>query len=102
MAAPDNDSCALKTRELTQETADGYGRVIAQLSPDWRVILCRDAIQWIIQRRKKGGAERPWRGVHYCRTRKALLRLCATSCGRMDPNTLAILLVLPEHIGGLA
>ncbi|MCR9151252.1 MAG: hypothetical protein NXH83_13845 [Rhodobacteraceae bacterium] len=82
------------------ETADDYVGTVAQLNATWRVIVCRDGIQWILQRRKNGGAERPWRSVHYCQTRKALTRLCATLCGRVDPLALATLHALPEHIRG--
>lgn len=82
-----------------QETADQYARVVAHLCDLWRVVECKDRCQWIIQRRKKGGAERPWRGKGYFRTRAALLRACASFCGRIDPAALALLLTLPEHFG---
>jgi len=83
-----------------QETADAYHGVVAHLCAHHRVITCRDDIQWVFQRRKKGDAERPWRGVGYFRTREALIRACASLCGRIDPCALAILAALPEHIGG--
>ena len=57
------------------ETADDYCVVIARHSC-LRIILCRDGIQYIIQKRKKGGAKRPWRSLSYSTTKKALLRLC--------------------------
>ncbi len=79
-------SSSQTTQDQNHETADGYIGVIAVLSDQWRVIVCKDAIQWILQRRKRGGAERPWRGSGYCRTRQALIRLCATSCGRDRPR----------------
>lgn len=82
-----------------QETADNWPSVIVVLSPGWRVIVCRDGLQWIIQHRKKGGAERPWRAVRYCRTRKALLRLCAAFCEPLDPAAQAVLGALPKTIG---
>ena len=46
--------------------------------------------------RREGGAERPWRATHYCRTRDALLRLCASLCGQIDPNVSATLEALPK------
>ncbi len=79
------------------ETADAYHQVVLVLRDNWRVIVCRDGRQWILQRRKKGGAERPWRAVGYFRTRDALLRACATDCGPNAPNTLDALVALPEH-----
>ena len=84
------------------ETADECVNVIAQLCARHRVIVCKDAIQWVLQKRKKGGAERPWRSVGYFRTRSALLRVSATLCGRIDPAAVAILLALPDQIGGAA
>jgi hypothetical protein len=83
-----------------QETSDHYGGVIARLCPVHRVVTCRDDLQWIVQRRKKGGAERPWRGVGYVRTRDALIRVCASLCGRIDPHAMVILVTLPAQIGG--
>lgn len=81
------------------ETADAWGAIIAYPAAGWRVIVCRDRLQWILQRRKNGGAERPWRAVGYCQTREALVRLCAASCGPVDPFAAAILASLPETIG---
>ena len=85
-----------------QETADDYVGVLARFCDRHRVITCKDDIQWILQRRKRGGAERPWRGVGYFRTREALIRACASLCGRIDPSAMAILLALPAQIGGAA
>lgn len=86
-----------KSATAKHETANSYERVVARLCDDWRVIVCKDNIQWILQRRKKGGAERPWRAVSYCCTREALIRLCATSCGQIDPDAAAALAALPEN-----
>ncbi len=86
--------------QTSQETADAYSGVVAHLCARHRVIHCKDDIQWVFQRRKKGGAERPWRGVGYFRARNALIRVCASLCGRIDSCALAILASLPDHIGG--
>lgn len=73
------------------ETADNYYGVIVHLTARHRVVICKDAIQWILQRRKNGDAKRPWRGVGYFRTRDALIRVSATLCGRyhLTPDPLA-------------
>ena len=92
----------MSVRLDTHETSDAYHAVVVRLASDWRVVTCKDGIQWIVQRRKNGGAERPWRGVHYCRTRNALVRLCATSCGPLAPETEAVLQALPERMGARA
>ncbi len=101
-SASDRFSDTAKKARATQETADGYRRVIARLCDGWRVIVCKDDLLWILQRRKNGGAEHPWRGVGYFRTCEALMRLCAASCLRIDPAALAALAALPERIGGSA
>lgn len=87
---------SLYDRAKYQETADAYHQVIADLRSDLRVVVCCDQIQWILQRRKKGGAERPWRGIGYFRTRKALLRLCATLDAHIDPAAMTVLAALPK------
>lgn len=83
-----------------RESSDAYHRVVVRLSQRWRVIVCRDGIQWIVQRRvaagRRGGE---WKGVHYCRTRDALIRLCDASCRVTDPTQWAMLLALPAQFG---
>lgn len=82
------------------ETSDIYTGVIARLCPRHRVIVCKDAIQWILQRRdaQRSGQSR-WTGVGYFRTRDALIRVSRTLCERLDPNAMAILAALPDMIG---
>lgn len=56
-----------RTVKPHQETADSYAAVVAQLNDQWRVIECRDGIQWILQRRDGQRAGQPrWMGVRYC------------------------------------
>lgn len=73
--------------------------VIVSLGDRHRVINCRDDIQWIIQCRSSVGRT-PWRGVSYCRTREALLRLCwyIDECLPHDDDGKALMVVaaLPE------
>jgi hypothetical protein len=83
------------------ETSDDYPGIVAQLCPRHRVIICKDAIQWILQRRDAQRAGRPrWTGVGYFRTRSALIAVSRTVCARIDPNAMAILAALPGTIGG--
>ena len=95
--ALDSIGKASSSRLACQETADEYANVVCYLNPECRVIRCRDNVQWILQRRKKGGAERPWRSVGYCTTRKAIIRLRASSCGPIAHETMAVLERLPER-----
>jgi hypothetical protein len=82
------------------ESADDYHGIVARLSARHRVIICRDQIQWILQRREgeRHGQAR-WAGVGYFRTRAALLRASRALCTQIDPVALAVLAALPEHFG---
>jgi hypothetical protein len=83
-----------------RETADAYSGFVVQLNPDWRVVECRDGLQWVLQRR--GSPEKPrrddWRGRSYCRTKEALIRCTREHAGPIDPAAVAILASLPERI----
>jgi very-short-patch-repair endonuclease len=85
------------------ETADDYERIVVRLCDRWRVIVCRDGIQWILQRRdaQRSGRAR-WTGSQYFTTRDALIRASRAKSGQVDPEALAILAALPERIGGAA
>jgi hypothetical protein len=81
------------------ESAPGYRRVVTVLNDKWRVIECRDGIQWILQSRdtRKAHATGVWRGRSYCRTKEALLR-CASHAGEINSSATAILAALPDWI----
>ena len=71
-----------------RETSDRYlGEIHRQ--GQYRVILCKDGIQWIIQRQKRGAAAR-WQALGYCTSREALLRLWATHNDAICPELLAL------------
>ena len=79
-----------------RERDDGYKGVVAQLTTRWRVIVCRDGIQWILQRKESshGG---PWRGVSYHTNRDGLLRACG-SLKALSSGAVEALAALPEFI----
>jgi hypothetical protein len=80
-------------KKRRSEEADDYADVVSNLSSTWRVIRCRDAIQWILQRRTGGR----WRAQSYCTTREALLR-CVREKGGPDIADDCPLTNLPESI----
>ncbi len=82
------------------ESADEYSGTVARLSANYRVIICKDQIQWSLQRRdgERHGLAR-WAGVGYFLTREALLRASRALCARIDPAALAALAALPENFG---
>jgi hypothetical protein len=81
------------------ESSDSYGDVVAVLNRSWRVIRCRDGIQWILQSLDSATAAKGvWRGRSYCRTKDALLRVCTAHASELDPTAAAVLASLPERI----
>ncbi|MDF2234961.1 hypothetical protein P2H44_20570 [Albimonas sp. CAU 1670] len=86
-----------------RETADDYSALLARLNEGFRVIACKDRLQWIIQRRDrwKAGAPR-WTGFRYHPTREALIAACRALSGPCDPAAMASLALLPEAIRGIA
>jgi hypothetical protein len=101
-SAPDNSSTESRPAGANRnESADGYDRVVAVLNHKWRVIECRDGIQWILQFRDRlqARATGTWQGRSYCRTSQALIRYTREHAGAVDPAAMAILAALPEWIG---
>ena len=68
-----------------RESDDNYRDVVALLAPRWRVICCRDGIQWILQK-KEASHEAPWRGVKYFTTKAALIEACGSLNLLSEPN----------------
>jgi hypothetical protein len=81
-----------------RESDDDYQPVVAVLADRWRVIVCRDGMQWIIQSAEKSSHGVAWRGRRYLRTKNRLIAICGTSLGEIRPSALAILQALPERI----
>ena len=97
------DACSPNYPALTnhREESENYQAIIAKLDAEWRVIECRDAIQWILQRRAglRDGEPR-WDSRCYCRTRLGLLLRVRGLVGECDAVALAILESLPEFLEG--
>jgi len=85
-----------------RERDDNYHDVVAQLDPRWRVIVCKDYLQWIIQKRTAEPLHRGvWRSQSYITSRSSLIRLCASLELLSDPLARARLEALPEQFSGL-
>lgn len=81
-----------------RESDTGYRAVVAVLNDRWRVIECRDGIQWILQFVKKKRDGQAWQSRSYCRTRAALIRVSSCHAGEISPAAMAILEALPERL----
>lgn len=83
-----------------RESDNSYRRLALQINGHWRVVVCRDGIQWILQHlsrdlRPDGSG---WEGCSYCTTRTALIRSIRSRCGPVAPPALTALNDLPERI----
>ncbi len=90
-AAPDRISAPVRASH--RESDPGYCHIVARLNGGWRVIICRDGLQWILQYWRSPC----WRNRRFCMTSAALQREAQTHCGDIDPGALKTLLALPAH-----
>lgn len=92
---------AVKALRSHKKCDGNYKNLIVQLAPRWRVIACKDGIQWILQHKEASHAG-PWRGMSYHTNRDGLLRVCGSletaSCG----GALEVLEALPDYATRLA
>jgi hypothetical protein len=84
-----------------RERDDDYAYIVVQLAPRYRVILCPQGLQWIIQE-KEASHEAPWRTQEYQTSCKSLLKACGKRGLLSDPNVEAVLHALPDHVNQLA
>ncbi len=63
------------TSNSHKESHPDYGRVVIAHGR-FRVIVCKDNLQWILQKRgAKSAAGARWRSISYCRSQNTLLRV---------------------------
>jgi len=98
---PSKPKCSMIADPTSRESNDFYAKVVVQASDRWRVILCAQGLQWIIQKKESSHAG-PWRGNKYVTSRPALIKACGMLGLLSDPATEAALFALPEHVSQLA
>lgn len=79
-----------------KESDDDYQDVILEIGKSHRVILCKDDIQWILQ--KSDGmrsGRRRWTGFRYITSRTCLIAACRRLEGFLEVKHLPILEQLP-------
>jgi len=85
--------------DTRKEASDFYESIIAVMASRWRVITCRNGIQWILQRRTAEPLHKGiWRGQSYFTSREALLEACARRELLFDGKARALLEALPDLI----
>ena len=86
-----------------RERDDNYSRIVALLTPRWRIIVCKHGIQWILQKRSVEPPNKgTWAGKSYATTRGGLMAACSGRGLLFEPSEMTILSVLPDRIGGAA
>ncbi|MDB3878442.1 hypothetical protein N9311_01790 [Amylibacter sp.] len=82
-----------------RERDDGYSKVIIQPAPRWRIIECRNALQWIIQHRSAKLLNRGhWLGVSYFTSRNKLIEVSTGLNLLSDASMKDVLAGLPETV----
>ena len=99
-SAPSTGVANTKTLSHRERDAN-YVDIVVQLAPRYRVILCPQHLQLIIQE-KEASRSGHWRAKSYHTSRDSLL----SASGRLgllsDPNVEAVLRALPDHVSQLA
>jgi len=79
-----------------RERDDAYLGIIVQFGPRWRLVLCRDQMQWIIQ--KKESSHRGfWRGKQYLTRNDSVLKASVRLGLLSDTKVEAVLHALPDY-----
>ncbi|PAP97800.1 hypothetical protein LRP31_23600 [Mesorhizobium mediterraneum] len=82
-----------------RERSDTYTNIVFRINDRWRVIICPEGIQWILQKRKGNLDGRPaWNGVKFCRSKVGLSRALKEEVGDVSPEVDAQLAQLPDWI----
>lgn len=80
---------ARRVAKSSHESADDYVGVVTSLDDKHRVIICKDAIQWIIKvRRGQRGGQARWVGKSYFTTSKAVINASHALCGPLHSKVL--------------
>ena len=84
-----------------RERDDDYAFIVVHLAPRYRVILCPQSLQWIIQKKECSRAA-DWRAEQYLTSRDGVIEACGKRGLLSDPNVEAVLHALPDHVSQLA
>lgn len=98
-----NSGSSLSLSPSHRERDDHYAKVIVQLGPRWRIIVCKDSHQWVLQKRSVAPPNTgTWAGKSYATTRDGLIAACSGRGLLFEASVMTILSVLPDRIGGAA
>ena len=82
-----------------RERDDNYANVVIHINPRWRVIVCKDGIQWILQQRSVAPSNTgTWSGKSYSTTRSGLIAACSDRELLSDASAKQLLDALPNDV----
>ena len=82
-----------------RERDETYWGVIVALSDRWRVILCKDEIQFILQKRSVAPPNTgTWAGKSYSTSRSGLIAACSDRGLLSEPSVRQVLGALPSDV----
>lgn len=82
-----------------RERDETYWGVIVALSDRWRVIICKDEIQFILQKRSVAPPNTgTWAGKTYSTTRNGLIAACSSHGLLSEPSARQVLEALPSNV----
>lgn len=86
-----------QTMNELDESADNYQRVIAVLNDRWRVAICANGWQFLLQRRVSSKHPDAWRSLKFSATAAHLRTVVREYCGEIDPDAARTLAALPPR-----
>ena len=94
-----DDGCWSTQTYSRRERDDNYWCVIVILNDRFRIIVCKDAIQFILQKRSVAPPNTgTWAGKTYTTTRDGLIAPCSERGLLSEPSAKQVLKVLPSDI----
>ena len=85
-------------KECSESSGD-YRHIVLMISSKWRIIECRQGLQWIIQKCQgiRYGTTR-WESKKYLLSREGLVKACQRLNLNLDSNSVVALKKLPKSI----
>ena len=82
-----------------RERDETYRGVIVALSDRWRVIICKDEVQFILQKRSVAPPNTgTWAGKTYSTTRNGLIAACSDRGLLSEPSARQVMEALPSDV----
>ncbi|TIS23899.1 MAG: hypothetical protein E5X07_15760 [Mesorhizobium sp.] len=82
-----------------RQRSDTYANVVFRINDRWRIIVCPEGVQWILQKRKGNLVGSPaWNAVKFCRSKVGLCRALKEEVGDVSPEVDAQLAQLPDWV----